>query len=159
MGNNAIEGAVLVSLLSPRRERDISPSHTILSRPILHIRNTISITHGQWKNNCQHCGMLFLSKNTGAKCCNRKSPNGGQCTCRKVRKEERACEREVSSPFDILNKVNKRMNGRLAHAVGMTTERRAGILKIWRKEVKPLVNEATDHPETFDEEAFGCSAM
>ena len=46
------------------------------------------------------------------------------------------------------------MNGRLARSLGMTTERRASILKIWRKEVKPLVQEATDHPETFDEEAF-----
>lgn len=103
---------------------------------------------------CQHCGMLFLSKNTGAKCCNRKSPNGGQSTCREVRKEERASEREVPPPIDVLNKVNKRMNGRLSRSLGMTTERRASILKIWRKEVKPLVQEATDHPETFDEEAF-----
>ena len=46
------------------------------------------------------------------------------------------------------------MNGRLARSLGMTTERRASILKIWRKEVKPLVQEATDHPETFDEESF-----
>lgn len=103
---------------------------------------------------CQHCGMLFLSKNTGAKCCNRKSPNGGLRTCREVRKEERASEREVPPPVDVLNKVNKRMNGRLARSLGMTTERRASILKIWRKEVKPLVQEATDHQETFDEEAF-----
>ena len=103
---------------------------------------------------CQHCGMLFLSKNTGAKCCNRKSPNGGLRTCREVRKEERSSEREVPPPVDVLNKVNKRMNGRLARSLGMTTERRASILKIWRKEVKPLVQEATDHPETFDEEAF-----
>ena len=103
---------------------------------------------------CQHCGMLFLSKNTGAKCCNRKSPNGGLSTCREVRKEERASEREVPPPVDVLNKVNKRMNGRLARSLGMTTERRASILKIWRKEVKPLVQEASDHPENFNEEAF-----
>lgn len=46
------------------------------------------------------------------------------------------------------------MNGRLSRSLGMTTERRASILKIWRKEVKPLVQEASDHPETFDEEAL-----
>ena len=62
--------------------------------------------------------------------------------------------REVPPPVEVLNKVNNRMNGRLARVVGMTTERRASILKIWRKEVKPLVQEATDHPEAFDEEAF-----
>lgn len=78
---------------------------------------------------------------------------GGR-TCREVRKEERASEREVPPPVDVLNKVNKRMNGRLARVVGMTTDRRASILKIWRKEVKPLVQESTDHPETFNEEAF-----
>ena len=50
------------------------------------------------------------------------------------------------------------MNGRLARSLGMTTERRASILKIWRKEVKPLVqgmaDAFSDHPENFDEEAF-----
>ena len=103
---------------------------------------------------CSCCGMLFLPYNTSAKCCNRKGPNGGQHTCREVREAEKADVREVPPPVEVLNKVNNRMNGRLARVVGMTTERRASILKIWRKEVKPLVQEATDHPETFDEEAF-----
>ncbi len=103
---------------------------------------------------CSCCGMLFLPYNTSAKCCNRKGPNGGQRTCREVREAEKADVREVPPPVEVLNKVNNRMNGRLARVVGMTTERRASILKIWRKEVKPLVQEATDHPEAFDEEAF-----
>lgn len=103
---------------------------------------------------CACCGMLFLPYNTSARCCNRKGPNGGQRTCREVREAEKADVREVPPPVEVLNKVNNRMNGRLTRVVGLSAERRANILKIWRKEVKPLVQEATDHPETFDEEAF-----
>ena len=79
---------------------------------------------------CSCCGMLFLPNNTSAKCCNRKGPNGGQHTCREVRVAEKADAREVPPPVEVLNKVNNRMNGRLARVVGMTTERRASILKI-----------------------------
>ena len=37
---------------------------------------------------CKQCGMLFVPFSSAAKYCDRKSPNGGQRTCKEVAAEE-----------------------------------------------------------------------
>ena len=44
---------------------------------------------------CKQCGMLFVPFSSAAKYCDRKSPNGGQRTCKEVAAEEVAKSRTV----------------------------------------------------------------
>lgn len=111
---------------------------------------------GQHKTarHCKQCGMLFIPFSSTAKYCDRKAPNGGQRTCKDVGAEETAKSRTVDPATALYTKIGNKLNGRLSRFVGMSDTSRKATITRWRAEVKPLVSQASEHPETFDPEAF-----
>ena len=111
---------------------------------------------GQHKTarHCKQCGMLFIPFSSTAKYCDRKTPNGGQRTCKDVGAEETAKSRTVDPATALYTKIGNKLNGRLSRFVGMSDASRKATITRWRAEVKPLVSQASEHPETFDPEAF-----
>ena len=111
---------------------------------------------GQHKTarHCKQCGMLFIPFSSTAKYCDRKAPNGGQRTCKEVGAEETAKSRTVDPATALYTKIGNKLNGRLSRFVGMSDTSRKATITRWRAEVKPLVSQASEHPETFDPEAF-----
>lgn len=103
---------------------------------------------------CKQCGMLFVPFSSSAKYCDRKAPNGGQHTCKEVGAEETAKNRTVDPATALYTKIGNKLNGRLSRFVGMSDASRKATITRWRAEVKPLVSQASEHPETFDPEAF-----
>lgn len=98
---------------------------------------------------CKQCGMLFVPFSSAAKYCDRKSPNGGQRTCKEVAKS-----RTVDPAVALYTKIGNKLNGRLSRFLYMSDACRKATITRWRAEVKPLVSQASEHPETFDPEAF-----
>lgn len=111
---------------------------------------------GQHKTarHCKQCGMLFIPFSSTAKYCDRKAPNGGQRTCKEVGAEETAKNRTVDPTTALYTKIGNKLNGRLSRFVGMSDASRKATITRWRAEVKPLVSQASEHPETFAPEAF-----
>ena len=111
---------------------------------------------GQHKTarHCKQCGMLFIPFSSTAKYCDRRSPNGGQRTCKEVGAEETAKNRTVDPATALYTKIGNKLNGRLSRFVGTSDASRKATITRWRAEVKPLVSQASEHPETFDPEAF-----
>ena len=103
---------------------------------------------------CKQCGMLFVPFSSAAKYCDRKSPNGGQRTCKEVAAEEVAKSRTVDPAAALYTKIGNKLNGRLNRFLYMSDACRKATITRWRAEVKPLVSQASEHPETFDPEAF-----
>ena len=103
---------------------------------------------------CKQCGMLFVPFSSAAKYCDRKSPNGGQRTCKEVAAEEVAKSRTVDPAVALYTKIGNKLNGRLSRLLYMSDACRKATITRWRAEVKPLVSQASEHPETFDPEAF-----
>lgn len=103
---------------------------------------------------CKQCGMLFVPFSSSAKYCDRKSPNGGQRTCKEVAAEEVAKSRTVAPAVALYTKIGNKLNGRLSRFLYMSDACRKATITRWRVEVKPLVSQASEHPETFDPEAF-----
>ena len=103
---------------------------------------------------CKQCGMLFVPFSSAAKYCDRKSPNGGQRTCKEVAAEEVAKSRTVDPAVALYTKIGNKLNGRLSRFLYMSDACRKATITRWRAEVKPLVSQASEHPETFDPEAF-----
>lgn len=98
--------------------------------------------------------MLFIPFSSTAKYCDRRSPNGGQRTCKEVGAEETAKNRTVDPATALYTKIGNKLNGRLSRFVGMSDASRKATITRWRAEVKPLVSQASEYPETFDPEAF-----
>ena len=98
--------------------------------------------------------MLFVPFSSSAKYCDRKAPNGGQHTCKEVGAEETAKNRTVDPATALYTKIGNKLNGRLSRFVGMSDASRKATITRWRAEVKPLVSQASEHPETFNPEAF-----
>ena len=111
---------------------------------------------GQHKTvrHCKQCGMLFIPFSSTAKYCDRKLTNNGQRTCKEVGAEETAKSRTVDPATALYTKIGNKLNGRLSRFVGMSDTSRKATITRWRAEVKPLVSQASEHPETFDPEAF-----
>lgn len=111
---------------------------------------------GQHKTvrHCKQCGMLFIPFSSTAKYCDRKAPNGGQRTCKEAGAEETAKNRTVDPATALYTKIGNKLNGRLSRFVGMSDASRKATITRWRAAVKPLVSQASEHPETFDPEAF-----
>lgn len=111
---------------------------------------------GQHKTarHCKQCGMLFIPFSSTSKYCDRKTPNGGQRTCKEVGAEETAKNRTVDPATALYTKIGNKLNGRLSRFVGMSDTSRKATITRWRAEVKPLVSQASEHPEIFDPEAF-----
>ena len=111
---------------------------------------------GQHKTvrHCKQCGMLFIPFSSTAKYCDRKAPNGGQRTCKEAGAEETAKNRTVDPATALYTKIGNKLNGRLSRFVGMSDTSRKATITRWRAEVKPLVSQASERPETFDPEAF-----
>lgn len=103
---------------------------------------------------CKQCGMLFVPFSSAAKYCDRKSPNGGQRTCKEVAAEEVAESRTVDPAVALYTKIGNKLNGRLSRFLYMSDACRKATITRWRAEAKPLVSQASEHPETFDPEAF-----
>ena len=103
---------------------------------------------------CKQCGMLFVPFSSAAKYCDRKSPNGGQRTCKEAAAEEVAKSRTVDPAVVLYTKIGNKLNGRLSRFLYMSDACRKATITRWRAEVKPLVSQASEHPETFDPEAF-----
>lgn len=103
---------------------------------------------------CKQCGMLFVPFSSAAKYCDRKSPNGGQRTCKEVAAEEVAKSRTVDPAVALYTKIGNKLNGRLSRFLYMSDACRKATITRWRAEAKPLVSQASEHPETFDPEAF-----
>lgn len=103
---------------------------------------------------CKQCGMLFVPFSSAAKYCDRKLPNGGQRTCKEVAAEEVAKSRTVDPAVALYTKIGNKLNGRLSRFLYMSDACRKATITRWRAEVKPLVSQASEHPETFDPEAF-----
>ena len=103
---------------------------------------------------CKQCGMLFVPFSSAAKYCDRKSPNGGQRTCKEVAAEEVAKSRTVDPAVALYTKIGNKLNGRLSRFLYMSDACRKTTITRWRAEAKPLVSQASEHPETFDPEAF-----
>lgn len=103
---------------------------------------------------CKQCGMLFVPFSSAAKYCDRKSPNGGQRTCKEVSAEEVAKSRTVDPAVALYTKIGNKLNGRLSRFLYMSDACRKATITRWRAEAKPLVSQASEHPETFDPEAF-----
>lgn len=103
---------------------------------------------------CKQCGMLFVPFSSAAKYCDRKSPNGGQRTCKEVAAEEVAKSRTVDPAVVLYTKIGNKLNGRLSRFLYMSDACRKATITRWRAEVKPLVSQVSEHPETFDPEAF-----
>lgn len=103
---------------------------------------------------CKQCGMLFVPFSSSAKYCDRKSPNGGQRTCKEVAAEEVAKSRTVDPAVALYTKIGNKLNGRLSRFLYMSDACRKATITRWRAEAKPLVSQASEHPETFDPEAF-----
>ncbi len=103
---------------------------------------------------CKQCGMLFIPFSSTAKYCDRKTPYGGLRSCKEVGAEEAAKNRTVDPATALYTKIGNKLNGRLSRFEGTSNACRKSIITRWRAEVKPLVSQASEHPEAFDPEAF-----
>ena len=86
---------------------------------------------------CKQCGMLFVPFSSAAKYCDRKSPNGGQRTCKEVAAEEVAKSRTVDPAVALYTKIGNKLNGRLSRFLYMSDACRKATITRWRAEVKP----------------------
>lgn len=62
--------------------------------------------------------------------------------------------RPVDPAVALYTKIGNKLNGRLSRFLYMSDACRKATITRWRAEVKPLVSQASEHPETFDPEAF-----
>ena len=81
-------------------------------------------------------------------------PTAGSAPAREVAAEEVAKSRTVDPAVALYTKIGNKLNGRLSRFLYMSDACRKATITRWRAEVKPLVSQASEHPETFDPEAF-----
>lgn len=104
---------------------------------------------------CQRCGKLFVPFSGTAKYCSRTAPNQGKCTCKKAASDEAAEQSQRENPaLKLYTKIGNRLNTGLSRVEGLTAERRSKVMKCWRAEVKPLVQQFSAEGEDFDAAAF-----